>query len=176
MSSVVEQDLLRHWGSRAVALGPNQIRFENRGTGGTVLLALGGAFFALGTIANLVLALANSGETRGPLLAGTVVCAVGLGVGVLFLRRRLRSGGVFVLDGAARTLSREGGPTWPLTDISFETKRDLFERNPMALVKGQSRWLIAHVDGGSGLRLCKGHPGELERVLEVLRQVGLHVS
>jgi len=46
----------------------------------------------------------------------------------------------------------------------------------MALVKGQSRWLIAHVDGGSGLRLCKGHPGELERVLEVLRQVGLHVS
>ncbi|HEU4538201.1 MAG TPA: hypothetical protein VFS00_28965 [Polyangiaceae bacterium] len=168
------RELLYHLGTTAEVVGPKQLRFENRGAVVTALITMGFALAAAGVAAASIAAIVESPRSAGR-WANLLLVALPLAGLVLARRLRRRSRGVFVLDGEARTLRQEGGPTWPLERVSFYTRVDLTERNLEAITRGMARWVVADVKGGPSLLLCKGHRDALGPVVAELGKLGLEV-
>ncbi len=160
MARVVQRSM----GGEVTSEGAGRYVFTYRGRFLSFLLGLALVVWTLG-IAMMIVGVATGGPMG--LLGGVAIGAVFVLVVGVILRRRLRTMGVFVVDGSSGTLTRmkseQVRATWPLGDVRFEPQWDPVHR-------GFERhfWLIARTPDGVGLRLAKGPRGEIDALVEEL--------
>ena len=139
----------------------------------TVLCLVPAVLFGLATLGICFIVAIGLAD---PPLPGSAGAGALMNAWFWFLARlRLRRMGSFVIDVARGSLvwsreEREKG-SWPLRDVVFDSAWDPFHRG-----FGQNSWLLARVPDKRRMRLGKGSPEELDRILELLRDWGLQTA
>jgi hypothetical protein len=149
-------------------VGPRAFRFEPAAATDRVNILLGVAAF-LGIVGAL-LAVMLSTSAQAPVIALIGLVPLGIAVGCgLALRKRLGSGGAFVLDVDQRTFTLQREARYELAQIELGTEVD-------TLTEGSPRWLVVHVRGGPSYRIARGYEQDIGALIRLLAGWGVTVK